>query len=513
MEKSDIPYFKYQPLLLAICAVIGMYGGYKLKLPEQKNKATNDSNSIHYSANQKLTDVLSYLESRYVDSLKINEASDYMIQQLCLALDPYSEYIPADQVQEYLDDLDGGFHGVGLTFLESDKSWLANVILKNSPAEIAGIEPGDEIISINGVQSDDLDFKPENLTKSNAFEVEIKWKKQGSEDVFVKKIKKENLESSTLGPVFPIDQNIFYLRLNSIGERSYREFMDQIEQYTFNQGRKRLILDLRDNSGGLLNIAADILNQLVPIRNVELFSTVNRSGQKKSFNSLGKPFFKLDKIIILINEHTASSAEVIAGSLQELKLAKLMGYPSFGKATVLEPFNLADGSQILLATSRILLPSGRCIQRPYHTYNKDSITNWLSPFSPLPDSFGRSAHKYVSANGLSPDWNFENENTNLELSDDMDFLLRKIILSHYQELKIAIGGKVEKISSNEVNQKIDGYLPNHVKLAINSLNTNQIKEHCKFIIAELMFGTQAMQSLQLIGDPIFEKAKMEISAD
>lgn len=250
MEKTDIPYFKYQPLLLAICAVIGMYGGYKLKLPEQKNKATNDSNSIHYSSNQKLTDVLSYLDSRYVDSLRINEASDYMIQQLCLALDPYSEYIPADQVQEYLDDLDGGFHGVGLTFFEFEKSWLANNVVKNSPADIAGLEPGDEILSINGVQSDDLDFKPENLIKSNSFEVEIKWKKQTSEDVFVKKIKKENLENSTLGPVFSIDQNIFYLRLNSIGERSYREFMDQIEQYTFNQGRKRLILDLRDNSVG-----------------------------------------------------------------------------------------------------------------------------------------------------------------------------------------------------------------------------------------------------------------------
>lgn len=215
----------------------------------------------------------------------------------------------------------------------------------------------------------------------------------------------------------------------------------------------------------------------------------------------------------MINEHTASSAEVIAGSLQELKLAKLMGCPSFGKATVLEPFNLADGSQILLATSRILFPSGRCIQRPYHTYNKDSITNWLSPFSPLTDSFGRSAHKYVSANGLNPDYNFENENTNLELSDDMDFLLRRIILSHYQELKIAIGGKVENISNNEVNQKIDGYLANHIKPAINSLNTNQIKEQCKFILAELMFGTQAMQRLQLLSDPVFEKAKMEISAD
>lgn len=126
--------------------------------------------------------------------------------------------------------------------------------------------------------------------------------------------------------------------------------MDKVEKYTFGQGRKSLILDLRDNSGGLLNIAADILNQLVPVRNVELFSTINREGKKKSFNSLGKPFFKLDKIIILINEHTASSAEIIAGSLQELKLAKLLGFPSFGKATVLEPFNLADGSQILFTT-------------------------------------------------------------------------------------------------------------------------------------------------------------------
>mgnify|MGYP003460982182 CR=1 FL=1 len=161
MEKSAHPYFKYQPLLLAICAIIGMYGGYKLKLPEQKSK-------------------LSYIDSKYVDSLKINEASDYMIQQLCLALDPYSEYIPANQVQEYMDDLDGGYHGIGLSFIKFDETWMANNVLKNSPAELGGIEPGDEILSINGHTNKEEDFSPEGLTKSNPFEVDLKWKKQGS---------------------------------------------------------------------------------------------------------------------------------------------------------------------------------------------------------------------------------------------------------------------------------------------------------------------------------------------
>lgn len=511
MEKSAHPYFKYQPLLLAICAIIGMYGGYKLKLPEQKNKLSFDSNLKNYTSGQKITDALSYIDSKYVDSLKINEASDYMIQQLCLALDPYSEYIPANQVQEYMDDLDGGYHGIGLSFIKFDETWMANNVLKNSPAELGGIEPGDEILSINGHTNKEEDFSPEGLTKSNPFEVDLKWKKQGSGEVIAKKIRKENLESSTLGPVFPIDQNVFYLRLNSIGERSYREFMDKVEKYTFGQGRKSLILDLRDNSGGLLNIAADILNQLVPVRNVELFSTINREGKKKSFNSLGKPFFKLDKIIILINEHTASSAEIIAGSLQELKLAKLLGFPSFGKATVLEPFNLADGSQILLATSRILLPSGRCIQKPYYTYSKDSITNWISPFNPIADSFGRSSNKYVSAMGLSPDWVVEKDDSMIELSDDEQLQLRNIMLSNYQALKIAIAGKVENITSKETDQLLEGYLSKNNQLLINSNSLFQMKERSKFILAELLFGMNASQNLQLINDPVFARAKKEIS--
>lgn len=209
----------------------------------------------------------------------------------------------------------------------------------------------------------------------------------------------------------------------------------------------------------------------------------------------------------MINEHTASSAEIIAGSLQELKLAKLLGFPSFGKATVLEPFNLADGSQILLATSRILLPSGRCIQKPYYTYSKDSITNWISPFNPIADSFGRSSNKYVSAMGLSPDWVVEKDDSMIELSDDEQLQLRNIMLSNYQALKIAIAGKVENITSKETDQLLEGYLSKNNQLLINSNSLFQMKERSKFILAELLFGMNASQNLQLINDPVFARAK------
>ena len=505
MNNEHLDYKKWQPFLLGLCAAIGMFGGYKLKLAESNNIASHKDKDPSYFVHQKTQDALSYIQTKYVDSLKNEALSEFLISQLTYALDPYSEYISANHLQEYMDEMDGGYQGIGMEYQLIHDKLIVSKIISQGPISKTAIALGDEILSINNHV---INFQNSKSDSINAFikasndTIDLVWKKQLNAEVTKSKVIRENIETSTIGTVFsPYDKTI-YIKIKLFGDRTYREFMEVLENYVFEHKCTNLILDLRDNQGGLVHIAADILNQLVQEKDVLLFRTSGRQVISKEYKSLGKPFFKLNKIIVLINEKTASAAEIVAGSLQDLNLATIIGTPSFGKGTILEQFNLADGAALRIATSRIYLPSGRCIQKSYNQ-SADSISNWLSPFRSDTNSILISnGKKIINGQAIYPDLLVSNPVAEPNSSDDVKDIALKLALNNIQSLKNLIGDDVEKIDDKTIDLFLKTKLKDWENSTTKQNHFDWIIEESKFAITNLLFGEDMEQRASLNQDEV-----------
>ncbi|MBK7231754.1 MAG: PDZ domain-containing protein [Saprospiraceae bacterium] len=501
MQESGPNYYKYQPLLLAVCTLIGMYGGYKMRLPVTEVK-NNSETQISNSQNtiQHLKDVFGYLDAHYPDSILYDETSDYLTYQLCLALDPFAEYIPVSKSKKWFDELNPSFNTIGLKSVKIDSKLIIHSILPNSDAAEKGLKAGYEILRINGTpvyQSDDIDSIAENTSGG---EVKIDFKDFKNDDEKNLTLQIKSISNPSISLDFNENQQYFYIRLEKISQGTYREFMNKLEDYIQNQKIKNMILDLRGNGGGLLNEAADILNQLVAVRDAELFKTVNKNGRDKSYKSTGKPFFRLEKIVILIDQQTASSAEVIAGSLQDLKLAVLIGQETKGKATVLEPFKLAGGAQILIPTARIYLPSGRCFQKPYETFTGQP-TEWLSIFS------NAHSEKTFDSTAILPDIHIGKQLSLDEFDEysELNTILEKIILKQLAFIQKEFLHD-DQIISPKLEVFVSQILEKELAYKYSHLEKSKIQNIFQSIILEKTIGQSEAIRASLKTDPVFLKA-------
>lgn len=428
---------KWLPFLLGTCTALGMYAGYKMQGPKQWPQPSPQlQTALPYPTRQKLEDVLSYLQSKYVDSLNHHEVTDFLIEQLLFALDPYSEYLSPHELVNLEDNFDGLYQGAGLSFRIIGQQVYIGEMVPDSPAQIAGLRSGEIVLKINDHNLEEQLFNIDSIiafAKEDPDKIHLSVRASGERLARSLTIEKTDLPNRSTGPVFSMDDKTFYIRINSFTETTYREFMKAVEEYVYHRNHENLILDLRFNSGGILGSAADILNQLTENPDVVMFYTRDRNDQKREYKSTGRPFFKFGKIAVLINDETASASEVLAGSLQDMHRATIIGTPSFGKATVLEIFPLADGSSLELANARIYLPSGRCIQKPYNV-RPDSNLHWLSPYQADTAVVVSGSNCYPSGRGVIPDILLEAQPVPSDEDKKITELSRDFTLLNYDAL-------------------------------------------------------------------------------
>ncbi|MBK9271885.1 MAG: hypothetical protein IPM48_09815 [Saprospiraceae bacterium] len=498
MQDSEPSYYKYQPLLLALCTLIGMYGGYKMRLPEEKMKELDGStypssqNTIYH-----LKDVFAYLDAHYLDSILYSETSDYLTYQLCLALDPFTEYIPSAESKNWHSDLNNSLHTLGLRCIEIDGKWWIQKVLDESDAAEKGLKAGFELHQVNGQSKLDFTKLDSIAENTSGGELSLQYSVYGETNKKTANLQLRSVPNPSVTHSFGKPDQYFYIRLEKINSGSYREFMNTIENYVSDQKISNMILDLRGNGGGLLNEAADILNQLVRQRDVVLFTTFHKNGRSKSYKSTGKPFFQLEKIVILSDHQTASSAEVIAGVLQELKLAKVVGQETRGKATVLESFQLAGGAQLLIPTARIYLPSGRCFQKNYASFTGHP-TDWLSTRTTeeQPDSF--SSFAIVPDFIIGKSWTYEEDEDKTQIRSELEeIMIKKLAATHQKDLQnLNLVADVLKDYKNKIGT--DLFSKQDAKISLEGLATQMLHEKTmgeKFALGE-----------RLKTDPAFQKA-------
>ena len=369
---------RYMPMLLALCVVIGIGIGSFFT-----NHFSGNRLNIINSGSNRLNNLLHIIDDQYVDEVNIDSLVDKAIPQILAELDPHSVYISAKDVQTATDDLKGSFSGVGIEFtIREDTIHVQNVI-KNGPAERAGLLAGDKIVTIDGKP-----FVGKVVTNEEAMhrlkgpkdtKVKVGVVRYGSTKVREFTVTRGEIPQKSISAAYMLDENTGYIRIKNFGETTYPELLIALAKLS-QGGFSNLVIDLRDNTGGYLQSAVQIANEFLP-KNKLIVYTQGRKSPRQDYVSKGNGSYQNIPLVVLINEGSASASEIFAGAMQDNDRATIIGRRSFGKGLVQQQIEFPDHSMIRLTVARYYTPSGRCIQKPYtlgddSDYAQDLLTRY-----------------------------------------------------------------------------------------------------------------------------------------
>lgn len=351
----------FLPLLFALVLALGMYLGHKMP-------AARNSDSVIFFNNKRgsLQEVMDLLKYKYVDTLDLSDAQEEAIEGLLSHLDPHSVYIPPANVQEVNEDLDGNFEGIGVEFnIIRDTVNILNVIA-GGPSDAAGVLTGDKILTVDdSVKVAGTNITPERIRKllRGPRNSTVKTKMlRGNKQLDVI-IKRGVIPLYSIDASYMVGPEIGYVKLSKFSATTYTEFMDALRKLQ-KLGMKKLVLDLRQNGGGLLDAAVRVADELLPDNELIVY-TQGKSYPRQDYKSTRPGLFEKGGLTILLDEGSASASEVLAGAIQDHDRGGIVGRRSFGKGLVQEPFDLSNGGTLRLTIARYYLPSGRSIQKSY----------------------------------------------------------------------------------------------------------------------------------------------------
>ncbi|MDO9633544.1 MAG: S41 family peptidase [Paludibacter sp.] len=327
----------------------------------------------------KLNNVFSVISNLYVDSINEKKLVETAIIATLKELDPHSSYIPKDEVERVNEPLEGSFEGVGIQFQIFEDTILVVQTISGTPAEKVGVMPGDRIIFINDelmagqkIQNSDV---MKRLRGPKGSEVSVKILRRGLSNLLLFKIIRDKIPVNSIDASYMIDQETGYIRINNFGSKTMEEYKVAFAKLT-KAGMKNLILSLQGNGGGYLNAAIELADEFLD-RGKMIVYTEGLNQRRSTANATAMGGFEQGKLIILVDEYSASASEIVSGAVQDWDRGIIMGRRTFGKGLVQRQIPLTDGSMLRLTTSRYYTPTGRSIQKPYNDgvekYQKDIL--------------------------------------------------------------------------------------------------------------------------------------------
>ena len=330
-------------------------------------------------SSRKLNMALFSIENLYVDNVDDDKLVEDAIIDLMKGLDPHSAYLNPDEVKDMNEPLQGNFDGIGIQFnMLTDTLYVISVI-SGGPSERVGLHAGDRIITVNdtliaGVNMRNTDIM-KRLRGRKGTIVDIKVLRNNVADLINFRITRDRIPIHSLEAAYMVNKETGYIRLNRFAATSHEEFLDAFNKLKA-QGMKNLIFDLQDNGGGYLNAATDIANEFLSDGKTIVYTEGLRQ-KREDAKASGKGVFEMGRLILLINETSASASEIVAGAIQDWDRGVLVGRRTFGKGLVQRPIPLPDGSMLKLTTARYYTPTGRCIQKPYEKGDAESYSRDL----------------------------------------------------------------------------------------------------------------------------------------
>lgn len=381
-----------------------MWAGYRLRSggplgPTPESTAANP-----------LQEVLSLIDQVYVDPVSVDSLHKPAIDALLAHLDPFSAYLPAEDLQAANEPLEGSFEGIGVEFTRLNDSVLVVAALSGGPSEQAGIRAGDKIVEVDGKPLGGPDLTNQmvirQLRGKKGSRVKLGIFRSGQPSLLYFTVVRDKIPIYSLDLAYHIKPGTAYIRLNKFAASTMQEFGEAFDRLNRQQKIEQLILDLRGNPGGYLNAATDLADEFLD-GNKLITYTEGRTKPREEFNASRLGRFEQGKLLVLIDEGSASASEIVAGSVQDWDRGLLMGRRSFGKGTVQEQFDLRGGAGLRLTVARYYTPSGRCIQKPYDDlgleWPDDELKAKHSPASDTTRYRTASGRSVFAGGGIVPD--------------------------------------------------------------------------------------------------------------
>lgn len=369
------------------------------------NAQSIDRNEL-LATDNKMSFTLNMIRYYYAEKPEMKKIVEKGIVNMLKELDPHSVYISKEDVDKMNEPLVGNFDGVGVSFqIMKDTIYVVDVI-RGGPSEKVGVMPGDKIVKVDDkIATGDTiktDWVFKNLRGVKGTKVKITIERKGRKEPIVFDIIRDKIPITSVDTWFMLDKTLGYIRLDRFAQNSQSEVLEAIKDLK-KQGMKELIFDLRGNGGGYLDVAFKLSDEFLDDEKLIVY-TEGVSSPRYDFKSQSKGEFEKGKLVILIDETSASASEIVSGAIQDWDRGVIVGRRSFGKGLVQRPFNLPDGSQIRLTTSRYYTPSGRCIQKPWDdgldSYYNDYMKRYQHKELITPDSIKfPDSLKYTTSNG------------------------------------------------------------------------------------------------------------------
>ena len=336
-------------------------------------EAQNKEQSKAQQNAQKFATTLYLIDNFYVDSANSEKVVEDAIIAALKELDPHSAYISKKDVEKTNEPLVGSFEGIGVTFQLIRDTITVIGPTPGGPSERVGIMAGDQFIKIDGEDAFgkkvDNEYVQKHLRGKKGTKVTVSVKRGNDPELMDFEITRDKIPLNSINATFMLNKNVGYIKLDRFAQESDKEFKDAMEKLQ-KQGMKSLILDLRGNSGGYLNTAIAMVDEFLKADKLIVYTEGLRSPRQE-WKSSDAGVYTDGRLVVLIDEGSASASEILSGAIQDHDRGVLIGRRSFGKGLVQRPFNLPDGAMIRLTTARYHTPTGRCIQRPYEAGAED----------------------------------------------------------------------------------------------------------------------------------------------
>ncbi len=352
----------YYALVLACGIIIGYFFTFNSNFPSS-SASLEDKNS-----NNKINNLIEYINEQYVDTINRKQLENKTITSMLKSLDPHSDFIPAEELTAVNEPLEGNFDGIGVEFnIIEDTIRVVNPII-DGPSEKIGIKSGDKLIKVNGktVAGIKITNKQvfEKLRGKSGSEVNVSLMRSGINKALDYKIIRGQIPIYSIDIAYIVKPTIGYIKISRFASTTYDEFIKAFNMLN-KKGMTKMILDLRGNGGGFLNTAVSLADEFL-INGLQIVYTQGKAHPKKIYSATSRGGFEKNKLVVLIDEGSASASEIVAGALQDNDRATIIGRRSFGKGLVQDQIDLPDGSAIRLTIARYYTPTGRCIQKPYN---------------------------------------------------------------------------------------------------------------------------------------------------
>ncbi len=369
-RKKDIIY----PIVMAVVLILGVVIGFTL------NKGAGRTSLLVNPKTDKLTSVLKYIEDDYVDTVGMTNLVELTLPAVLKNLDPHSIYIPAKEFQGMNEPLEGGFDGIGIQYNMSSDTIIVINPVKSGPSERLGVLAGDRIVKINGRVVAGVKFPADSVPKllkgQTGTKVKIGVKRKGVSELIDFEITRAKIPIFSVEVSYMPTKDIGFIKISTFAKTTYHEFLEAVEKLKVS-GMKKLIVDLRGNGGGYMDAATNIADEFLDSTRLIVYTQGKSRTRQNIYSNPGGACID-EKVIILIDEFSASASEILAGALQDNDRGTIIGRRSFGKGLVQEQVFFKDGSALRLTTARYYTPSGRCIQKHYNAGGDDDYMNDIS---------------------------------------------------------------------------------------------------------------------------------------